>query len=350
MASRIQIFDHFMKPLAEINAATTPRSWVLNEIGRCEFSMSTSDPACTEKNLQYGNLILITHVPTQDAAANTNGRLPVWVGMILPPRTWDYGILHAVAYSAESVFSFRAMPHLSLKGYPKEMFYEIIKHTTDYANNIIIHPGIVDDVPVTLGEELRLSAFDHIRSIAKNAGMDFDVTSQLDQYGNLELFANLYQHKGQDTSLELSNLNSELSSPLLTEQGVPANHVIGYAQASTKASRFQGVGRNQEAINDYGSLQANIVFMGQKDSGGVTVAAQTLAATRGRPVKMMKRIALDREDTFSFLDTGNIVKIKEADAGFSPSGGFGFDARVRILSMEYNDLSNKTSLNVELVL
>jgi hypothetical protein len=125
--------------------------------------------------------------------------------------------------------------------------------------------------------------------------------------------------------------------------------VIGYAQASTSQNRWKGIGVNQAAIDDYGILQANMVFMGQRDPSAVSATAQVVADTRGRPVKMARRIVLDEKDAFSYLQTGNCLTIKETAAGFAPGGGFGFNAQAKILSVEYNDLSNKVPLNVEII-
>src|SRR5215211_7474055 len=107
MTSKFSAFSHFCQPLAELNAPTTPRSWVLNDVGRAEFSISTADPKCTEANLQFGNLVHSEHLPTLDANSNLNGKLPSWTGMILPNRDWNTGVLHAAAFSMEGVLTTR---------------------------------------------------------------------------------------------------------------------------------------------------------------------------------------------------------------------------------------------------
>ena len=67
MSSRIRIFDHFQKPLIELNGIpTTPRGWILNKYSRAEYSISTSDPKCKEKYFQFGNLVHIEHLPKRD--------------------------------------------------------------------------------------------------------------------------------------------------------------------------------------------------------------------------------------------------------------------------------------------
>ena len=348
MASRITIFDHFMKRLAEIEAPTTPRSWVLNEYGRCEFSMSTSDPKCTETNMQFGNLVFIEHLPSRDETGTYHGKLPDWVGIILPPRTWGYGVLHVTAYAAESILAFRAMPYVSVKGTPKTVFAQILEHAHERAKNIIIQPGVLDDTAITCPDDLRTNAYDHIRKLIKTAGMDWNITGEIDNKGELQLFANLYLKKGIETGLVLHNNNTELGSPLLTEQGTPSNHVFGYSQANTAQARFSFEALNQAAIDDYGPLQLNQVFTGMHDPASVQNAAQNRANERGRPVKMIRRNLLDHSNAFDLIDTGNIVTVKETNAGFK-DGGMGVEERVRIISIDYNDLSNKAPLNVEVI-
>ena len=349
MASRIRIFNHFAKPLAEIVAPTTPRSWILNGYGRCEFSMSTSDPKCTETIMQFGNLVHVEHIPTRDADGNYNGKLPDWTGIIMTPRTWDYGVLHVTAYSAESILAFRAMPFVTVSGTPMTLFKRILDYAALKAKNIVIQPGTLDDVNMTIPDDLRTNAYDHIQKMIKDSGMDWNVEGRVNDNGSLDLFANLYYRKGVDTSLDLNNSNTELQSPLLTEQGTPSNHIFGYSQAQTSQSRVMSEILNQESIDDYGDLQINQVFMGKHDKASVTNAAQSRADTRGRPVKIIKRVALDKGSTFNYLDVGNTVKVKEISVGFNPDGGFGFESTVKIISMDYNDLSNKTPLNVEVM-
>jgi len=359
MASRIRIFDHFCKLLVEIDAPTTPRSWILNGYGRCEFSVGYMKdipidiPYIPDKvliqNFQYGNLIYIEHIPSVDESDNQNGKLLDWIGIILPPRSWDYGIMHVTAYSAESILAFRAMPFLKVSGTPKVIFSQILKYAHVKAKNIIIQPGQIDDLSLTFSDDLRTNAYDHIKKLIKDSNMDWSITGNVNNKNELELYANLYYQKGIDTGFYLSNTNTELSSPLLTEQGTPSNQVFGYSHAQTERGRFQTEVIDQSAMDDYGPLQLNQTYVGKHDPTSINNAAQSRIDKRSRPVKMIKRIALDYQNTFDYLNVGNTVIIKDISVGFNPNGGFGFESEVRILSMDYNDLSNKTSLNVEIV-
>ena len=350
MTSRIHIFDHFIHKLGELdNIATTPRSLVLNGYGRCEFSMSTSDPKCNERLLQYGNLIHVEHIPSKDENGNINGRLPDWTGIILPPRDWDFGVIHVNAFSAEAILSFRAMPYISISGTPKTLFKKILDASHAIAKNIVIQPGTIDDLPMTLTDNLRTNGYSHIQKLIKDSGMDWNIEGQINSKGNLELYANLYNRKGIDTPLNLNNVNAELSSPSLTEQGTLSNHVIGHSQAQTDRGRFTKESIDQSSVDDYGSLQLNQDYLGRTDPASVQNASDARVNKRSRPVKIIKRNALDVGGTFNYLNTGNVILVKDTSVGFNPNGGFGFEAYFKIISIDYNDLSNKAPLNLEFV-
>jgi len=356
MSSRIRIFDHFCKPLVELSGVpTTPRGWLLNKFSRCEFSvgfnalLSQSAQKWSEKNFQFGNLVHIEHLPTTDWTLVKRGKLPDWTGIILPDRGWDLGVGHVTAYSAEAILAFRGMPHTKVKGTPKAVFNQILDLIHD-ADNIVIQPGFMDDSALDCPDELKTNAYDSILRLIGFCGMDWNVTGEIDEKNNLQLSANLYARKGINTNLTLNSSNTELQGPLLLEQGTPANQVFGYSDASTADSRLGPfVGIHQEALDDYGALQLNQVFQNKRAVAAVQHAAQNKADKSGRPVKNIKRIALDNKKTFDFLDVGNTATVKETRVGFNPNGGYGFESQVRILSMDYNDMSNKVVLNIEVL-
>lgn len=351
MTSRFLVFDHFMRPLTELNVASTPRSWILNDVGRCEFTISINDAKFLESNIQFGNLLYIEHQPQLDVNWAQNGQLPPWVGYILPPRTWRNGMVDVVAYSAESVLAFRAMPFQKITGSPRTIFTRILELAHQNANNIVIQPGRIEDQDGHYSDELCLSAYEHMKTIARNAGMNWDVTGSLSGNGQLELFANLYERKGLDTSFVVMNQNSEMpgNAPLLTEQGNPSNVVYGYSHAVTPQTRHSGKGINQKSIDDFGPMELNVVFPGIFDKTSVLNAAQNRANDLGRPVKLLRRIVLDYGKAFSFMEVGNVVTVRDTSAGFREDGSIGLEERCKILSVDYNDLSNKCPLNLEVI-
>lgn len=350
MASRITFFDHFMRPVDQMEVSTTPRSWIYSGVGRAEFTISTKDPKALLRNLEYGNLVLIEHIPAKDENGNVKGLLPDWIGYILPLRNWDLGMIHVVAFTAEAVLSFRPMPFISLNGTPAAMFRSILRMANDIPyNGIMIQPGAIEDKTVELHDDLRLSAADHFDTLAKNADMTWDVTGKVDDHGNLLLFANLYTAQGVDTKLALDTSNTELGSPQLSEQGNPNNYIIGYSYAFTPNDRVRSFGIDQASIDRYGVMGMNYTFTEAGNVGSVNALAKTRVSLYAHPVKIAKRTAVDKGNLFSFLAPGNIFKLKDPEVGFKDDGSIGLDVRVRILSVDYNDLTNKCPLNLEVL-
>jgi len=353
MANKFDIFTHTAKPLTEINSATTPRSWVMNDVGRCEFSMSLMDAKTTEINLQYGNLVHIVHIPSvsteNSVVLDTNGKLPDWTGIILPPRVWNAGVLNATAYTAEAILTFRPMPYESVSGTPAVIFKKILELANQWPG-VHILPGNIEDINKTFSDDLRNSAYEHIVTLIKRSGMSWSVTGEIGRFGDLELYGNLTVGTGTDTGMDMNDLNSELRSPIMTEQGTPYNTVIGYSFAHTKNGRY--VSRpaiSQGSFADYGFFGKNMNFMGLHDPSSVDWSAQQQANAMSRPSRIMSRTALDYRDTFDHLVKGNYVDVDEKGAGFAPGGGFGFTGKGRIISLDYSDLSNKANMNLELV-
>lgn len=357
MTSRIRIYDHFCKPLAELHGVpTTPRRWALNQWNKTEMSVGYDHtrPQAVQKwretYFQYGNLFHIDHIPAKEWTLTKKGQLPSWTGIVLPDRNWELGIGQPTLYSAEAILAFRAMPHRRVSGTPAAVFKEILNHAYASAKNINIQPGVIDDINITFPDDLRLNAYDEILDLIRFAQMDFDVTGSVNEKGNLELAANLYKRKGVTTGLILDSSNTELQGPLLSEQGTPINWVFGYSDANTQQDRIGPIeGKNQAAIGDYGPLQLNQVFQNKRDAGSVDRAAKTRARISGRPRKIIKRIALDKGKTFDYIAVGNTATVKETRVGFHPNGGYGFESQVRILSMDYSDMSNKVVLNIEVL-
>jgi hypothetical protein len=210
----------------------------------------------------------------------------------------------------------------------------------------------VENAGATFTYDLRGSGFEHINTLCEDAGMEWNVTSEITPAGNLLLYANLFTRLGIDTGFDLTNLNSEASAGanIMTEQGYPMNIVIGHSQANTKEDRKSAIGTNDAAIADYGPLGFNVSFTGLRNQGEVSSAAQNYADAKGRPVKILPaRRALDEGQTFANIAIGNTVNVKDSRVGFSPSGGFGFETRARILSVKYNDMSDNAEINLEVL-
>lgn len=369
MASRVTVYDKNGIFLAELHAVDTTRSWVLNDYGRCEFTMSTSDPKCTELLMRYGNFVLIEHIPSQTTDGNgniiTNGKLPDWVGVIVPPRMWGINAVKITAFSAEYVMFNRAMPDDAVTDTGGGIFYELLNDANESAllfNAMQILPGNIDMGGPTFTETLKISAHEHAQNVATNLGQNFDISGGVSQ-GVLSLYGNWYPMRGINTNFQLhdgDNANIEFVQDILIEQGQLCNDVIGFGSYVTQKAIGHGHGHrkgraksprirrsgeqiDQDSINKYGLFQSNQTF-NVSGLGAIVEADKAYLDQHAEPTLTFKINALDNGLTFSQLDIGNVLLLQLTTVGFFGGSTLGFQDWVRIDGMQYVDSINKVEL------
>lgn len=356
--SRVRLFNPYGIMLDEIDVATT-RSWALDGIGRCQFSVPIYDnasgggfnPKLTLANFQWGNFILIEHKPSVNADGTQNGLLPPWVGIILPPRIWSYGKVNITAYSAEQALAYRPMPNDGIRGVPGGI-YGVILDIANKWGGIQFQRGAIDLSGNANLIDIRTTALDHIQQYSKQVGYDWDISPLLGNNNQLTLQGNWYKKKGIETGLVLSNHNLELSDPLLSEQGTFYNTVNGSNDATTSAIRIEATAQNAVSVGESGPLVIKTVFSNTQGMAQDVIQSMTdafLANLANNPtfVRTFAPTVLDVDNVFSFCATGNIFSIQNDTVGFS-NGGIGFNGTARVTAVEYSDLSNTCKLAVTL--
>ncbi len=344
--SRVRIFSNAGIPISEIDVATQ-RSWVLNDVGRCQFTINTYDPQtgainpdCSLANFQYGNLVLIEHSPSVEADGSVNGILPSWVGIILPPQDWTYGKLTITAYSAENILAFRPMPHQTVKGAPGALFASILQLSNNLGG-MAIQPGQIDAGGAINSRNLTVSAFEEIQDIVAQSGMDFEVIPVVGSNGVLSLYGNWYQSKGVYTGQLLTDKNLESGDPIYTEQGDIYNQVFAYSDANTSATKATAVVADADAQSLNGILAVNVNFPATSGNGKspIAVSAAAFIQANKKPTRTFAPTVLDVGNSFSYLVLGNTWTIQSTTVGFS-DGGVGLQGIIRITAMEYAELTN----------
>ena len=348
MSSKITVFDFAGNYLAELDKVPTVRSWVRDDQGRCTFPISTSSKQCTERNLRYGNLLLIQHIPSVDDTGATHGQLPDWVGFISVPRIWSVGVVQVTAYTMEGLLAYRGMKQRTINGMPGDLFKILIENVRALGNyydgGTIIHRGSVYVAGLPIQEVIIGSAYDHIKSIqTKSNGQDWNITNTIVN-NKLMFWANWYKKIGQATNLILqdSNCRADPNSPLLTENGPIYNAV--YGQSSTQNLSPTDSEHDDVSMDKYGILHTIQIFAAKdRNPAAVTAATKSFLAAHKEPSYVATPAALDRGLTFSSLNIGNILNYSTLAAGFT-STGLGFNAQFSITSMEYDDIANECKL------
>lgn len=357
--SKVRVFSPNGIELAEISAGTI-RSWVLNDVGRCTFKINIYDALsggvnqfCNPTYLGYGNLILIEHKPSVNADGSTNGVLPPWVGVILPPRSWKYGEVSITAYSAEHLLFFRCTPQpWNVSGTPGSIFQQLIQ----YANDTSYNP---QNYPIRLGEiylggeittrQMKVSAWEEIKALIQASGGEWNVTPYVDNSNRLSLIANYYLKQGVDVGRAFSNVDIESASPIYIEQGDIFNWIRGYSQyASSGNVNFAAVG-DFDLIAQEGLLGSNQSFTGIAGAysavgqEAIKAASANFLAANKFPTRTLAPNMLDLGNDFSYVRVGNTWLVQLDTVGFT-QGKLGLSGKVRITAMEYNDMTNQVRL------
>lgn len=354
--SRVQIFSPLGIPLCDLDVATK-RGWVLNDVGRCVFTVNIYDAftggynaKATGVNLAYGNLVLIRHKPSVNQDGSTNGQLPPWVGVITPPRLWDFGKIQVTVMSAEEVLHLRATPlDLTATGAPGQIFTQIIAWANDQSFNPGAYPiklGTVDMSGAHSSQTMKVSALEEIKTLYKASNYEWDVQPYLDSTNRLSLIANWYYKKGIPAGRYFTNVNMTAATPLLAEQGNYYNTVRSFSQASSTGNRNFALVQDAASVAANGVSNSNQVWPGT--DGAVSAAGYEVVYQKGssfiqqnkQPVRTFAPQVLDIGNDFSFLALGNTWNVQTDAVGFLPNGQIGTNGTVRLTAIEYDDLNN----------
>ena len=321
----VRIFDPTGRPLRDIRVA--PRySFVLNDVGDCTFTISTSDPAFSEGLIQFGNYVVVNHT-----------HLPSWVGVIDPSntRTWNYGNVDVNCLSAEHVFDLRIQTPTPMNGTAGEVFTQLLANINlNSVGAIPFRPGYIMNNGRSISYPLMGRAGDIVRWLTKKAKCEYTVTPDYDKDGNLVLVGNLYQQKGIDTQLSFNTDNTEMAGAIMTEDGDIWNDVTFMTdpQNGGKNLIVGSPQRDEESIARYG-LRQYLGVMTADDRNTLDTVAAAWLMQYAYPKQTVTPAVLNVNDFWKSLDTGNWYTWDNHLAGFT-NGQLGATIYVRLSGYE----------------
>ena len=340
MTTEVRIFDPRGYPIADPRVSTT-RSWILNDIGDCSFTISTSDPDCTDANLRFGNILVVNH-----------DKLPPWVGFIDSggqARKWTNGEVEVYATSAEKILDWRYTKPLP---FPATNSGAMIKLILDYQNRyspagIEIQEGYIytGGQAVVLPKKPKLS--DIIRKFSKSTGNDWSVTHELVN-GRVNILFNWYRgERGTDTQKTLNAINTKGGTILYSEDGEIANDVVFMSAPKEDGSiKYSKPARDEKSIGRYGLRQ----YVGEgvgSDPDGLWLQALIYLYDHAYPKGKVEPTILDYGDIFTNVALGNRYLWESHAAPFGGSG-LGVYEQIRMMGFEAYDDANEVNATVEI--
>ena len=189
--ARFLVADRTGRIIEELEPNIGPISWRLDDIGRCQFSLSQRDPKATETNLRYGNRVLI----------HFDNGLPDWGGVIDFPRVWQNGVIMSTVYSAEYALGFYQTDRgRYFSGATAGYIFQTLIEEADAFGPVGLDLGQVWLGGETYSPEYHFANLLDViqRSLCGQlATVDFDVVAS-EVSGKILFTANLYQTKGSD--------------------------------------------------------------------------------------------------------------------------------------------------------
>lgn len=331
------IYDQFGKPLVDINIHA-PRSWLLDDVGQCVFTLSSKDPKCTEKNLRFGNMLYI----------QSTG-LPDWVGIIDPPRGRNYGSITVTAYTAEYLFKLRNTIRAFQTGSVSAgaIFTRLLQNANNSGGTQVSKGSVYTGGPVVNTTIQLSSVYSELKRVAAINGNNWEIAAQLSSNNNLTLQANYFQRLGsirndymiRDDDVEMIDVTG------IDEQGPFYNIVDGYGNAASLDSRVYATVQNFESINLYGPHRT-----------GLRVEANTDAVVRSRattylnsnliPPKIINISVINRNNLWAKINLGDTVTVQLTYGAFYNNTN-NINMRARITGMAVDEMTGKMKLVVQ---
>lgn len=338
MSTEIRIFDPFGEPLKDINVQPV-LSHIINDVGDCSFTMSTGDAACTERNLQFGNWLLIN-----------DDNLPSWIGMIdssSQARTWGAGKVGVYALSAEYIWNLRIARPTRFNGTAGAILERLIEHIEDLsAGGIKIYPGEIFKGGRHLVYPPIARPRDVVDRITRISKCDWSVTHEIVN-SRLVLKANLYNgERGKDNLQVLDASNTELSDPIYSEEGEIWNWVIFMTPIQSSGEMMIGTPqRDEESIFRYG-LRQYIGEMTAEETDALDWKAKAWLYDHAYPRGIITPSILNVNNLWKEIGFGDRFRWENHGVGFT-NGLIGVGEKVRLTGYEMDYSSGKMASVME---
>lgn len=324
-----RVFDQFGNPL-DMLEVRAPRSWLLNDVGQCVFSLSVRDPHCTERNLRYGNLVLV-----QSAG------LPDWVGVIDPPRGRNYGSVTVTAYSAEYLLKLRLATNVSSAAAASGVLFQKLITGFSEKGGTTMTPNVEwegkwQGTIGTNGSDPVATFWEWIDKMKLADTCDWNVLPYFaDGSNNLKLRATWTKSIGKT---RMDYLIDESNSALVTtagieEQGPFANEVLGVAQAPSYGRYWV---LNADSVALYGPHDKLVNVNGYDAAYIQSVAMANLC----NPVRKYTIAVDNRGALWGQVALGDTVRVRYGWGGFYDSLA-AQESYVRITGLSVDEMAGQ---------
>ena len=336
MASWGILFDRQRGHILDEFDAVFQRSWGINMVGECKFTLPVKDSKNTLSNFQFGNHLVVF---------NDVG-LPAWSGRLETPRGWGNKTNKHKAVSHESFFFDRVGPYTKPYGLlnPAGIILRQMIQIANAAEDTLIRPGDIDNggkrCGTIISPAIKLS--DNINQILKQSGSEYEIVPVVAN-NRLILRANLYAEQGVDTGASLNDSNCRIDENSLSEVGPIYNWLLGVGKEQEIKNHY--VALDQLSIDQYGLRQEPLEVDAVEAPAVQALTLQQLAVMK-QPRRTFRATASNVGGLYPLLRKGNRIQFESAEYGYGTRGVVGTQAEVRIMGMAYSDDIDGVALTI----
>lgn len=328
--SKVTVYNWHGSPLAELDVAVN-RSWIKSGVGSAAFQISGYSPQATRENLEFGNYILIEHE-----------KLPAWVGIIVPPRTWTGRRITVNCISAMGIFARR-------RGVDGQRYYGSAGHII---TSLINFSNTISDTRIRIGEiqggknySMSLSAgvqlYENLKQMVDvYPKFCLDFVPDKESHGNLIIYANWREYTDTLSNATLhEGTNIEAVDPILSEQGQIVNDYFIQSSGLSAEDRISFNVKDEESIAQYGIWQkADKITTNYRygNTGLPEDIGETMLEKLKEPRRLYNFKVLDIGNTWKDIRLDVLTRFVIPSSGFSGSG-FGSVGVIRPVGMVYAD-------------
>lgn len=313
------------------------RTWILDGYGQAEFIMPYSSASATQEVCEFGNFVVIY---------SDTDSLPVWGGIIEPPRRWGQSGIGLKFYGCEYIMQHRfGPPKLVLKGTAGSIITQILEYANSQGDTRI-RAGDIFSGGTDREETINPTAlYDDIKRVVSRAKLNWEVIPVIDSAGILNFQLNVSERIGTDVvSYKLEEgKNLEWTDEPLVEEGELFNSLLGYGDGSDWNTRVVSEQEDLDSIARYGLRQWAKNFSGNKNQATLDENTINWLSQHSQPKFTYTVNVIDSDNkkpTFRNVRVGNTIPITVHSYGFAKLGGtkiYGSSGIVKVYGMGYNE-------------
>lgn len=335
MASWGLLFDRRGYLLDEIET-TFRRSWGVNMVGDCRFTLPINDPKNNLNNMQFGNHLVVM---------NDDG-LPMWSGRLETPRTWGNKTNKHIALSHAKWWQDRLGKYT--------IPYGLLQPAGAIARHLVWIANLREDTLMRIGDvfsggkrcgttispELLLA--DNIDQIIKQSGNEYQILPVINS-NKLILYLYWYAQMGVITGASLNDSNCRIDENSLSENGPIKNLLVGVGKEKQIQNHHLAI--NHASWNQYGLREGPLEVDAVEAVAVKTITEQQLAIM-AQPSRTFRATASPVDGLYKLLRPGNTMQFESAEYGYGERGIIGTQAEVRIMGMAYSDDVDGVALTI----